>query len=273
MPAPFSPSRLGVRPGDRTPSTDGVSSGHGFTLIELLAVIAIMGVLSSVLIISIQRVRASARDAQCLSNLRGLALAHSLFRNEFNRQSPPGNAKPDHPLSNGHNVPGLALLRRYYRPAATDYVYAQGSYLIEKTELCPAADSPDTRANQANPDRGPDYGMLCNNAGTNPDGTPNNLSSSSSNVSLKYDLFYTSPAQTPLIWDAWDGIWTSTPRRFPPRHGGGEGINVAFLDGHVSYLPRTDGRLYKDWWNYAYKNPTPDDSLLGRGQPLVSETR
>ncbi|MDR1279686.1 MAG: type II secretion protein, partial [Opitutaceae bacterium] len=222
------------------------------------------------------RVRKSAQAVQCISNLRTLAIGHSLFRNEFNGQSPPGNAQPAHPLANGHNAPGLALLRRYYKPAAEDYVYTKNptTYIIEKTELCPGAYSPDTRANNANPDRGPDYGMLCNNPGTNPDGSGNNLGSSPANIALKYDSFYEAPSRTPLMWDAWQGIWSSNPLKyFPPRHGGGNGINVAFLDNHVAYLPRTDGRLRKDWWNHVYKNPAPDDSLLGQGEPLVSETR
>lgn len=250
-------------------------AGRAFTLIELLTVIAIIGILAAILIPVVQRVRASAQAAQCVANLRTLAIGHSLFRSEFKGQSPPGNAQPAHPLSAGHNAPGLTLLRRFYKPPAEDYVYTKNpvTYIIEKTEICPSAEPTGTSANAANPERGPDYGMLCNNPDVDASGTPNNLSSSASNIRLRYDSFYREPSRTPLMWDAWEGIWTSAPRRFPPRHGGRTGINVAFLDNHVEFVPRTDGRLYKDWWNHAYKNPVPDDSLLGKGEPLVSETR
>ena len=49
-------------------------SRTGFTLIELLTVIAIIGVLAAILIPVVGKVRASARQAQSVSNLRQLAL-------------------------------------------------------------------------------------------------------------------------------------------------------------------------------------------------------
>ncbi len=62
---------------------------RGFTLIELLTVIAIIGVLAGILIPVIGRVRSSARQAQCLSNLRQSAMAITLFAQD-NRDRFPG---------------------------------------------------------------------------------------------------------------------------------------------------------------------------------------
>ncbi len=50
------------------------SSRSAFTLIELLTVIAIIGILASILIPTLGAVRESARNAQCVSNLRQLGM-------------------------------------------------------------------------------------------------------------------------------------------------------------------------------------------------------
>lgn len=43
---------------------------HGFTLIELLTVIAVIAVLAALLLPVLMRARESARQSNCLSNLR-----------------------------------------------------------------------------------------------------------------------------------------------------------------------------------------------------------
>ena len=53
-----------------------------FTLIELLSVIAIIGVLASVIIPTVGKVRQTARNAQCVSNLRQWSQAVLLYAND-----------------------------------------------------------------------------------------------------------------------------------------------------------------------------------------------
>jgi prepilin-type N-terminal cleavage/methylation domain-containing protein len=52
---------------------------NGFTLIELLVVIAIIGLLSTVVLISLNRARQKARDAKRLADMRQILLALEMY--------------------------------------------------------------------------------------------------------------------------------------------------------------------------------------------------
>jgi len=60
---------------------------RGFTLIELLVVIAIIGILSSVVLASLQASRVKARDARRLSDIKQIQNALGLYNND-NRRYP-----------------------------------------------------------------------------------------------------------------------------------------------------------------------------------------
>lgn len=57
-------------------------SAQGFTLIELLVVVAIIGLLSSVVLSSLDTARAKARDTQRLADLREIRTALETYRSE-----------------------------------------------------------------------------------------------------------------------------------------------------------------------------------------------
>jgi prepilin-type N-terminal cleavage/methylation domain-containing protein/prepilin-type processing-associated H-X9-DG protein len=50
-----------------------------FTLVELLAVIAIIGILAALVIMGMVKVRSSARQSQCISNLRQIGVGWQLY--------------------------------------------------------------------------------------------------------------------------------------------------------------------------------------------------
>lgn len=60
----------------------------GFTLVELLAVVAILGVLASIIMALVTGARNSARQTQCLSNMRETAKAALLFAADNKGQFP-----------------------------------------------------------------------------------------------------------------------------------------------------------------------------------------
>ena len=68
------------------------AAGKGFTLVELLVVVAIIALLISILLPSLQRAKEQARITVCLSNLRGLGLAFSQYVAENNGWYPPAAA-------------------------------------------------------------------------------------------------------------------------------------------------------------------------------------
>ena len=61
------------------------SKNKGFTLIELLVVIAIIGILSSVVLVSLNTARAQARDAKRLFDMRQMQIALELYYASFGR--------------------------------------------------------------------------------------------------------------------------------------------------------------------------------------------
>jgi prepilin-type N-terminal cleavage/methylation domain-containing protein/prepilin-type processing-associated H-X9-DG protein len=62
---------------------------EGFTLIELLVVIAIIAILAAILFPVFAQAREKARAASCLSNNKQIALAFSMYKQDYDETYPP----------------------------------------------------------------------------------------------------------------------------------------------------------------------------------------
>ncbi|MDB5224520.1 MAG: gspG [Candidatus Adlerbacteria bacterium] len=62
--------------------TSSARRNRGFTLIELLTVIAIIGILASIVVVSLSTARAKGRDGKRIADLRSIQLAVDLYYND-----------------------------------------------------------------------------------------------------------------------------------------------------------------------------------------------
>lgn len=213
-----------------TPTPFLSSVRRGFTLIELLVVIAIIGVLASLIIVVVPKVTRNARKTQCMSNLRQINYAMSVYTVE-NKGAYPA-------VKDATSGQSWWLVIGTY----IDRKYSVGNSLQNQLFLCPAA------ANTFDP-VAPRRTYALNSEGTS-ETMANSVSKNSK------------PSRTLFVIDgAKEGAGPDSYARF--RYSAAPKIDVAadsrhdgrfsalFLDGHVAMLEPTDPALLEYVQNWG----------------------
>lgn len=94
-----------------------IRPSHAFTLIELMVVIAIIGILASLLLPALSRAKEKARQAACLNNLKQLTTGMALYHGDFEDVYP---------------TPGSRLS---YGPQPEDWIWWQYGRDIQKSSI------------------------------------------------------------------------------------------------------------------------------------------
>jgi prepilin-type N-terminal cleavage/methylation domain-containing protein/prepilin-type processing-associated H-X9-DG protein len=223
----------------------------GFTLVELLVVLAIIGILASLLLPTLSRAKEKARRTYCLNNVKQLGLGSQMYADDSS------DGAYSHTASIGDDdltwlyPKYVSTLRTYVCPATQNHIRPE----VKDGE----GQLRDLRAiGKSKLDPGTSYEVFGFFRGTNYVGegfegyTRGNVRKTIKSVlNYKHTRVYhniygvvTGPARTWIILDAYkrkqvtEELWSA----LGSNHGA-EGVNVVYCDGHAEFVPRKDFNL------------------------------
>jgi len=222
---------------------------RGFALIELLVVVAIIALLASILLPTLNAAKELARQAVCASKLRNLGLAVQVYANEHGEWLPSAEPPNREPADGRH---------WFMNPSLMEYVGVSLSYddqggLIgpsgkARALTCPSHGEPtETRPRQGEPSITHDYGLSFGMNGTW------GLAGRPDHAEYRRMQEFERPSEVLALADCWGtslgpGVvlyHACVRENLDYRHRGK--LNIVFLDSHVTAAAKEDVPM--GFWN------------------------
>lgn len=247
---------------------------RAFTLIELLTVIAIIGILASILIPVVGKVRENARRVKCGSNMRQVALAVLTYESENGVLPGPTEREIRSPLL-GDARPGATSPKEVWPTMNVDLSILLESYVgITNAGDVGPFECPSNEANAKSDPRIPVF-LIMRNVRTSPpsffgdtdSGVQQEPKSLSQIKAAGTGFFSRQATEFTQIWmvsdiDRYNTVYYGGDASvdLDMAHDGGR--NYAFFDGHLEYLKPAKWSGGRPDWNY-YPASTGDEGNHG----------